>query len=434
VQQSDAGNATAPVGRAWLSSLFELLEQRQVNYVALRVDESVLRSGGELDLLVHPGSFALLLDGLRALCVQQRDLRVVFWRVRPRLAATIVLTHPRPDGSTDHCWLDIRTGLHKAGRILYDGTELRPSETLWDEELGLRRLDDDRECALLLLRNASDGRLPNARHERILRRGGAAALPQVVRDLGFDPDALEAGRVAPAGRSRRSRQVRYYLRSAVGRLRAESSGINVVLYGPDGVGKSSQAELLAAFCRSSGVRRTGVRTYHAFVPTESLTTHAARRSTSLKTGAYRRARLPASRAVLLIVSYLKRLALVTFRLRPQLRRGTIMIHDRYLLDVFLKAQKEHGERIPPVERVLSALTPSRDLLFVLRASPAAVSARTGELSPAEVRAAYVLLDSCLAVSRSPSIDIDADRSPEQVQAALVDRLLRAQTDRFVSSR
>jgi thymidylate kinase len=434
VERTDFDSTLATPARTWLTRLFELLEGQQVNYVALRVDETVLPSGDELDLLVHPASFDPLLDQIRALCLETDDLHVVFWRVRPRLAATVLLTRPGSTGSDDRCWLDIRTGLHKGGRVLYDGSQLRRGWTLWDEDLGVRRLDDDRECALLLLRNASDGRTLHARHERILRRRRSPALPEVVRELGYDPAALEEGRVVPLRGVLRTRMLRYSLRSVAGRLRTRASGLNVVLYGPDGVGKSSQAQLLADHWRSLGVRASGVQTYHAFVPTASLTRHAARRTTSLKTSAYRRARPRGPRAVLVGLSYLKRLLLVVSRLHPQLREGKIMIHDRYLLDVFLKAQKEHGDRVRSLEKVLSALTPAGDLLFVLRAEPEVVSARTGELSPAEVAAAYELLDDCLATSRSTPVDVDANLALEHVQETLVRHLLRTLTDRFLTSR
>jgi dTMP kinase len=434
VERTDLDSTPGSPARTWLTRLFELLEDEQVNYVALRVDETVLPSGDELDILVHPASFTPLLDQIRALCRETGTLQVVFWRVRPRLAATVLLTRLGSTGSADRCWLDIRTGLHKGGRVLYDGSQLAREWTIWDEDLGVRRLDDDRECALLLLRNASDGRTLHARHERILRRRRSPALPGVVRALGYDPAALEEGRVVPLRGVLRTRKLRYSLRSVAGRLRTRTSGLNVVLYGPDGVGKSSQAQLLADHWRSLGVRATGVQTYHAFVPTASLTRHAARRTTSLKTSAYRRARPRGPRAVLVALSYLKRLLLVASRLRPQLREGKIMIHDRYLLDVFLKAQKEHGDRVRSLEKVLSALTPAGDLLFVLRAAPEVVSARTGELSPAEVAAAYELLDDCLAASRSTPVDVDANLALEQVQGTLVRHLLRSQTERFLSSR
>jgi thymidylate kinase len=434
VERTDSDSTLGTPARPWLTRLFELLEGQQVNYVTLRVDETVLSSGAELDLLVHPASFDPLVDQIRALCLEIDDLHVVFWRVRPRLAATVLLTRPGSTGCADGCWLDIRTGLHKGGQVLYDGSQLRRKLTIWDDELGVRRLDDDRECALLLLRNASDGRTLHARHERILRLRRSPALHSVVRELGFDPAALEVGRVVPLRGVLRTRMLRYALRSVAGRLRTRASGLNVVLYGPDGVGKSSQAQLLADHWRSLGARASGVQTYHAFVPTASLTRHAARRTTSLKTSAYRRARPRGPRAVLVALSYLKRLLLVASRLRPQLREGKIMIHDRYLLDVFLKAQKEHGDRVRWLEKVLSALTPAGDLLFVLRAEPAVVSARTGELSPAEVAVAYQLLDDCLATSRSIPVDVDANVALEHVQEKLVDHLLRTQTERFLASR
>ena len=72
-----------------------------------------------------------------------------------------------------------------------------------------------------------------------------------------------------------------------GRVEKQSLGINVVIYGPDGVGKSTQTELLAHFFRGIGMRR--VLVYHHLVEL-TLSAHSSfPKTASAKTRIYRSA-------------------------------------------------------------------------------------------------------------------------------------------------
>jgi thymidylate kinase len=211
--------------------------------------------------------------------------------------------------------------------------------------------------------------------------------------------------------------------------RSASGGLNIVLYGPDGVGKSSAAETLARSLRDHGVPDDQVLTYHAFIETADLQERAGSTGTAVKVKTYSRARRPLVRTVLLTMAFVKRLVIRGLKVRPRLRRGAIVIHDRYLLDVFLKSQKTHPEPLPLLEGLLSRFVPTTDLVFVLRADPEVVSSRTGELNPKEVQAAYELLDRCLQAS-SKHVDIDANRPTAEVDASLLRHVLAEQTRRF----
>ena len=213
-----------------------------------------------------------------------------------------------------------------------------------------------------------------------------------------------------------------------------NGGVNVAIYGPDGVGKSSVAAALAASLRNLGVPAPAVRTYHAFVDTDELTVRAESTATAVKASAYGRAAHPRLRASVLVVAYLKRLLLLLLEIRPWIRGGGIAVHDRYLLDVFLKSQKTQPDLMPVLESLLPRFAPSDDLVFVLRADPEVVSARTGELEPAEVLAAYALLDRCLSRSRCAHRDVDANLEAEAVRSRLVQAVLDRQTQRFLARR
>jgi thymidylate kinase len=213
--------------------------------------------------------------------------------------------------------------------------------------------------------------------------------------------------------------------------RVSSGGVNIVLYGPDGVGKSSAAAGLARALRTLGVPHGAVRTYHAFIETDRLEARSESIGTAVKARTYGWASQPTVRSLLLIGAYVKRLWLLTSRVRPWVQAGGIAIHDRYLVDVFLKSWKSQPRASTRLERVLSRTAPPDDLVFVLRAGSRVVNDRTGELSPAEVEDAYALLDRCLVALPCGHVDIDANRSPSEVIDDLVAWTLALQTDRFV---
>jgi thymidylate kinase len=418
--------------RPWLVDLIQGLEARGSRYVALRVDDDLLATGREIDLLVHPASLTGVLREVAALTRRTPAMSVVHWREYPRHAATVLIVNIGPTGAVDSCRLDIRTAIHKHGRLLADARAIRPDDTLWDADLGIRRLTDDLETALLALRNAIDRRTPSGRHRGILERRSSAGTFETVRRLGFDPQALREGHVEKVGPPSPLSRVRHATRALYGRALSRSSGLHVVLYGPDGVGKSTQGERLVDYLRRVGMRRDQVEAYHAFVPVERMPERSSSRSTAVKKNAYRKARTPILQVGLLTASYLKRLLLLGRTRIPGRRKGTISVHDRYLFDVFLKFQKSHGQTHPRLERFLARLSPSKDLVFVLRADPEVIAGRSRELNAAEIEEAYVTIDRCLAASRAEAVVVDANESPDRITATLIDHLTETQDGRFVA--
>jgi len=416
--------------RPWLWRLFAKFEDRGIVYVALRINQQLLETGRELDILVHPDSLKPLLDVIAATCQEEGDLRVAYWREYPRSAATVVLASRRLDDSWEQCVLDIRSGVHKKGVLLIDGTKLTPDNRVLDEQLHLRRLPDALESALLLLRNALDERKMSPRHQAILNARASGDTGEAARRLGFDYHALRAGKPSRVRPANPIRLTRYRIRAAYGRTRARTAGLNIALYGPDGVGKTSQAQELASFLHNPRVRATRPIVYHAFVKAEDLVRYASSKSAALRRRTYLHAATHTIRKVLLVLSYLKRLAIYAVRLRRSIRKGAIIIHDRYLFDVFLKFYKAHGRRYPRLEWRLSRFVPATDLVLVLRADPEIVAMRGGELSPDAVRSAYEILDHCLEASRSIVVNVDANRDLEMVRSELGNHVLLFQTKRF----
>lgn len=116
------------------------------------------------------------------------------------------------------------------------------------------------------------------------------------------------------------------------------------------------------------------------------------------------------------------------------RKGIITIHDRYLLDVFLKLHKTHARRWPRAEVMLARLMPSSDFIFLLQADPATIAGRSDELKREEVVSAYAFIERCLNRSRSPVFVIDANVAAGGVSLAIEDRIREVQNQRFLAYR
>lgn len=418
-----------------MTTLFDALESKQVTYAVLRFDEALLRPDTELDLLVRPGALAEVLSEIRALCARFAGLRLAYWHELPRHAATVIFAWRDADGAYRSYFLDIRCGIRKRGIVVFDGADLDVRHTAREPLVGARCLRRDLEQALLLVRNALDARTPNQRHMRILAGASSEKLSATMRKLGFRADRLGVHSgwrllMLPAVPRAVWASIRYGTRSMLGRTRRMALGMNVVLYGPDGVGKSTHAALLGDFFRGARVSRVTV--YHSFVEASALRERATRRVQVAKRRVYQGAGRGRAIAAIILVSYAKKLLKVLFVYRRRARRGHIAIHDRHLLDVFQKAWKSVGVRFPKLERLLLAVTPREPFLFVLEADAEVVAARTGELEPQEVMASYEALFEALRASSSKATLIDANRPIGAVQRDLLAAVLKTQTERCLA--
>lgn len=420
----------------WLAGVISSWESAGLCYAALRTDESVLRPDSELDILAAPAALAPLVEVVGSAVADRDDMWVPWWRYLPGHAAGIILAWRGPDASWHSFYLDVRCGIHKHGRVLVDASELGRSDTLWDADLGIRRLRDGLDSALLLLRNAIDGRTANARHVRILEARAGSGLGGEIRALGFDDAALANGvvqrrRLAPL---RLSPAIRYRLRAVRGRVQNRSAGLNVVFYGPDGVGKSTQADLLAQALRAMQLRRVCV--YHAFIEVAALSERAGSKVSAAKRTVYGSVVGRRGSSLLPLLAFFKRVLQIGLRFRPAVRRGGVLIHDRYLVDVFLKHVKVGGARTPGLEKLLMRVTPrSSTLVFLLRGDADAIARRTNELTPDQVKGTYVLLDDCLAFveGRVPVVRLDVERSPTEIGDEVLSRYLALQSGRFLDA-
>jgi len=419
---------------AWLFSFFSTLERRGAVYAVLRFDATLVVPDCEIDLLVDPSSLTTVLGAIRDICVQHPHLKVLQWRLMPRHAATVTVVWRDSDQEWRYYAFDIRCGIRKRGYVLLDGGSLR-GLTVWDDQLHVRRLRDEFERALLLVRNELDGRQPSPRHMAIMTDRTTGDLSEAMRVLGWrvtDSDGSPIARATTGRLTRAVSSLRYSIRAIYGRARQRTVGLNVIIYGPDGVGKSTQAQLIADFFKRVRIRK--VHTYHHLVENGSVGSPMSGGAQVAKARAYKRASRRSTAGAVILLSYLKKLWIVVTRLRPRMRIGHAFVHDRYLLDVFQKSFKTHGRRVYRLERFLSPLTPTEPHVIVLAASPQVVAGRTGELTTGEVTAAYDLLFDCLKYGGARFLGwlaIDANQSISETHECIVEHIVDVQTRRVL---
>ncbi len=140
---------------------------------------------------------------------------------------------------------------------------------------------------------------------------------------------------------------------------------------------------------------------------------------------------------IVLLSYLKKLWVVLSRLRPMLNDGHVLIHDRYLLDVFQKLYKARGIRLSRLERLLSPLTPREPFVIVLHAPPDIILGRTAEMTAKDVAASYDILFDCLS-NAGRRLEgwtmVDSSQPVEKVHLEIVEHILQVQTRRAASLR
>jgi thymidylate kinase len=290
------------------------------------------------------------------------------------------------------------------------------------------------DAALLLVRNHLDRRPFTERHLRIIERADSVGIQDALCRLGFYWDASSPNSTMTSPRWSPSpkffwKWLWYAMRAMWGRMGRTSSGMNVIFYGPDGVGKSTQADRLVEFFKQIGMRRVTV--FHSFVEAKRLSTHTKRIKQVAKTTVYGAVKHTWVLHLIILASYLQKLFWVVCVLRPRAKRGDVLIHDRYLLDVFQKATKVRGIHFTRLERALARISSLDPCTFVLHADSEIVAARKNELSPEEIARSYGALFTSLKSQRgscTPHL-IDANRGIENVHRDVVERVLEFQATR-----
>jgi thymidylate kinase len=113
--------------------------------------------------------------------------------------------------------------------------------------------------------------------------------------------------------------------------------------------------------------------------------------------------------------------------RPRLRRGEIVLADRYVYDL---RHLHHGRPIavfPLVRRLICALFPRPDLLFFLCNAPEEIVARKPQLTVADARAQQETYRRALA--GRGAVEVTTSRPPEEIAEELAARILARHHER-----
>jgi thymidylate kinase len=379
-----------------LTALLGALDDAGVAWTLLRPRASLAEPAGDVDVLVAPADVARVralgeAEGFLAVPVPGPDLHLA--------------GHDAAAGR--FVWVHVQDALRIAGGVVPAAAVLagaaRDGEGAAPEPAG------DVLLWILLLRALVDkGTLPE-RHRETVRRlasawgGGPPELLALARRHGITPDAAVAAAAAGdrAGllalsvhRPVPPRRLPARLAALAADLRRgrEAWGITVAVLGPDGAGKTTLAEGLAA----------------------SLPLPTRIQYMGLTGGNLPRAdrlRVPglvfAARVAILWSRWLRG---AFFR-----ARGRIVLFDRYALDGAVPS----GMRLSPVGRISRRAqrwaVPAPDLAVVLDASGATMHARKGEYDPAVLerwRAAYTRL----RARGGGLVVLDAEQPADRVRA------------------
>jgi thymidylate kinase len=247
----------------------------------------------------------------------------------------------------------------------------------------------------------------------IARAAERSEWDDVVREL----RALRAEQNSRALKSNRLRVLRRWtsgmMRAALRWWRADR-GLSVAFLGPDGCGKSSVVD---------AVRRNLAP---AFVGTERRTFPPGllRRATGSNESPHaQRPRSFLSSSVRAVFYWLTYCTLGhLWLIRPAIARGTLVVHDRHLVDALVDPRRYRYGGPAWLLRVIWRLVPKPDLVILLDAPADVIQARKQEVSAGETcrqLAAYRRL-----VSAMPNGHVvDAAMPLEEVVAAVQDLIL-----------
>lgn len=198
-----------------------------------------------------------------------------------------------------------------------------------------------------------------------------------------------------------------------------SCGCMVALFGPDGSGKSTVADLLEDLCHADGLATRRCHWRPRVLP--SLV-HQKEFDTS------RPDELPARpKAVSLgmyLYFFLDFLLGYLIRLRPLLRRGTIVIYERYFYDLLFHPKRYKLQRFSLLARLLTQIAPTPGLIVLLYGAPSIIFSRKPELPYDEIVAQQSMMRRELPrFGRLLQMDVTALAPPEVARAVYASLLL-----------
>lgn len=322
-------------------------------FIALRLDPDPTVGVAEIDLLVP---------------LWQRDLRNIFKRatdaspfsftyLKSSLISSTVIVGLVDGDTLRLVSLDIRGPiLKRQARYSLSFSRVRRA--------GVRRSDSFSqpaprvESALLVERNRIDGRLPNAKHERILAATEESIEPQhSVWSSRFRQTLRVLGLLAAV-------QKKWFAL-----LRGRRSA-NIAFHGPDGSGKTTVANAVAATLNRTGIKAS---TWHYLKQTQDVQIRPSGISAP-------KSRLNGTWVRRFSWPYLATKAILRTRVS-----NCVLVHDRYVHDILEKDLRKGLSRTRAVSRIISFVSGYFSTPFLLE-SPIERMLDRAEQTPEEMEA------------------------------------------------
>jgi thymidylate kinase len=427
----------------FLRVLFAVLDDEGIRWLILRNHQDIPdRIGHDVDLIVHPRDDGAI-DALMRSVIAGLDLFLIrsyrgidhrtFDVASPDLAGRLVLH------------VDVQTSMRFRGRVLIGGRELlrdrRRVGTLWTpspgtEAFGLllhaglnkRALKPKYAARVTELEEIEPGSLERAARRSVGTDLGAglAAVRTEEQLLELRPRLRRAvDRRHPANRLRRPA---FEVRSALTQtwLRIRPRGLFVVFLGPDGSGKSSTVELVAALLGSQPgvlpVHRVYLGSGTPVLPTRKL----ARRLHERSSGGSKVVRDVAPRRLRGALHVTAdEIARYWIQVRPRMSPHGLVLADRYAYDLF--RVNNPVARHPWFRRLMLLVIAEPHVTFFLEGDPEVIAARKGELTIEETtrqQRAYRELAPLIGSFHPIDLTTRDDDALRQVAAVILDAYAR----------
>jgi thymidylate kinase len=202
----------------------------------------------------------------------------------------------------------------------------------------------------------------------------------------------------------------------------QPAGLNVVLLGPDGAGKSSIIDALAPMLRGVFPRTT----CSGFAPAlHRLLRRGPRRTDQPHALPARSFMTSVLRAGYWFVYY----SFSYLNIRLSLARSTLVLNDRHFVDIFVDRKRYRYGGPVSLIRLIWRMIPQPDLIIVLDAPPEVLQARKREVSFEETAWQCNAYQSLARTLKNCRV-VEADQSLERVAADVSEIILRHLTMRI----